>query len=68
MDGMVVTGDGSTTPLPKNFETRGWLDSQTIVGLVTGSTSTTIGIVHLTAPNTVENWGFAGQFVGVISG
>ncbi len=68
MDGTVVARDGSSVPLPNNFKTRGWLDSQTIVGLVTGSTPPTIGIIHLNAPNSVENWGFSGQFAGVLGG
>jgi hypothetical protein len=68
MDGTVVSRDGSNVPLPNTFKTRGWLDSQTIVGLVTGSSPPTIGIVHLDAPNSVDNWGFSGQFAGALSG
>jgi hypothetical protein len=68
MNGTAVARDGSSLPLPKNFNTRGWLDSQTIVGLVRGSAPSTIGIVHLNAPNTLENWAFSAQFAGVLGG
>jgi hypothetical protein len=52
--------------LPKNFSCRGWLDNQTVIGLVTNSTTPTIGVVNLRAPGGVENWGVTGEFVGVL--
>lgn len=66
MDGWLVGNDGSTVALPKNFNSRGWLDNQTLIGLVTNSATSSIGVIHASAPGVIENWGFSGQFVGVL--
>lgn len=65
MDGWVVGKDGSTEALPETFRCRGWLDKQTVIGFVSAS-APTIGVVRLSAPGAPENWGFSGEFVGII--
>ena len=65
MDGWVLGKGGSTVALPTTFRSRGWLDKRTVIGFVSAS-APTIGIVRLSAPSAAENWGFSGEFVGVV--
>lgn len=61
MDGQVAARDGSRTSLPKDFLTRGWLDDRTIIGLI----GTKVGVLDASSGK-LDNWGFTGQFVGVL--
>lgn len=64
MNGQIANRSGSTVALPNNFLTRGWLDDGTIVGMLT-SANNTLAVYHL-GTSQLENWGFSGQFVGVL--
>jgi len=46
--------------------TRGWLNSDTVIGLIQGTERMKVGILRLSAANTIDNWGFSGQFVGIV--
>ena len=46
--------------------TRGWLKSDTLIGLIQGTEPMKIGILHLSPANSIENWGFSGQFAGIL--
>ena len=65
MNGLAVDRDGSRRVLPADFATRGWLNDQTIIGIVRSSNA--FRVVRLDAPTVLEEWGFSGQFVGRIS-
>lgn len=62
-DGAVSRQHGAPLPISTTFLTRGWLDNSTLVGLTQNSM---VGIVRLSAPASIENWGFSGQFVGLL--
>lgn len=66
MDGLVYLQGGSAIPIAETFLPRGWLDNETLIGLVRGPEPIKMGVVRLKAPGTLDNWGFTGQFVGVI--
>jgi len=66
MDGVLVPQHGVDVSLPNNFMTRGWLNSDTVIGLIQGTEPMKIAILHLGAANAIENWGFSGQFVGML--
>jgi hypothetical protein len=66
MDGVLVPQHGVDVRLPESFMTRGWLNDDTLIGLIQGTEPMKIGILHLSAANSIENWGFSGQFVGII--
>lgn len=66
MDAWLVGKSGSTTALPTNFRPRGWLDNNTVVGLDTSSATSSIGVVRVSTPGVVADWGFSGQYVGVV--
>ena len=63
--GSIVTAqDGGRIKLVAECDPRGWLDSATVIGI-----NYTLGYlcyVSLTAPGTVVDLGFAGQFVGIV--
>lgn len=64
MNGRMANRNGPNIALPANFLTRGWLDDQTIIGII-GTSKNLIGVIHLGTSQS-EDWGFSGQFVGVI--
>jgi len=66
MDGVLVPQHGVDVQLPDSFMTRGWLNGDTVIGLIQGTEPMKIGILHLGAGNSIENWGFSGQFVGIL--
>ncbi|HEX9095464.1 MAG TPA: hypothetical protein VF990_05110 [Candidatus Dormibacteraeota bacterium] len=66
MDGVLVPQHGVDVPLPESFMTRGWLSRDTLIGLTQGTEPMKIGILRLNAATSIENWGFSGQFVGVL--
>ena len=66
MDGVLVPQHGVDVRLPDSFMTRGWLNSDTLIGLIQGTEPMKIGILRLSAANSIENWGFSGQFVGLL--
>jgi hypothetical protein len=66
MDGVLVPQHAVDLRLPDSFMTRGWLNSDTLIGLIQGTEPMKIGILHPGAANSIENWGFSGQFVGIL--
>lgn len=67
MRGAVQDVRGSAITLPASFAPQGWLNRTTLVGILTDSrTFQEIGIIRLAAPDKVEDWGFAGEFVGTL--
>jgi hypothetical protein len=66
MDGVLVPQHGVNVSLPDSFMTRGWLNADTLIGMIQGTEPMKIGILRLSAPSSVENWGFSGQFVGIL--
>jgi hypothetical protein len=66
MDGAIVPQHGVNKTLPESFLTRGWLNDNTLIGMIQGTEPMKIGILRLSAPNSIENWGFSGQFVGIL--
>jgi hypothetical protein len=68
MDGQVVTlASNPSIRIASNFTPEGWLTSDTIIGLIPAEhTAGTLGIVRLSDPLHVENWGFSGTFVGTL--
>ena len=68
MDGQVVTlASNAVQQLAATFQPQGWLDADTLIGLVPGSGPAQIGILRLADPLHPENWGFSGAYVGPIS-
>jgi len=55
--------------LPAAFAPQGWLDETTVIGTL-GSfrdyPAPPMGVVHLTSPSQVEDWGFSGLFIGTL--
>lgn len=68
MDGQVVNlRDNSNVALPDSFWPQGWLADDTLIGIIPSPhTAGTMGIIHLSNPQQVENWGFFGAFVGLV--
>ena len=66
MDGGVASKDSTNYALPSNLVTRGWLDNQTIIGLTGDSNASRIAVVRLSAPSRVDDWGFTGEFIGLL--
>ena len=74
--GMIaVTGqwrNGSATgTLPSNFQPEGWIDANTIFGRLgtLGNPAGNAALAHLSGGGaTIENLGFAGDYVGMLSG
>jgi len=66
MDGVLVPQHGVNVSLPITFMTRGWLSADTLIGMIQGTEPMKLGILRLSAPNSIENWGFSGQFVGIL--
>ena len=66
MDGVLVPQHGVDVSLPGSFMTRGWLSDDTVIGLIQGTEPMKIGILRLSAANAIENWGFSGQYVGIV--
>jgi hypothetical protein len=66
MDGVVVRQHGPNLAISNTFLTRGWLDNDTLIGLIQGSEPMKIGILRLSSPTSIENWGFTGEFVGLL--
>jgi hypothetical protein len=65
MHGAIQSFHGTKVPLPAQFLPTAWLDSKTLIGILAAShTSQEMGIVRVDAPGTVQDWGFAGEFVG----
>ena len=68
MRGAVQSFDGTKIPLPAQFLPNGWLDSKTLIGVLASShTFQEIGIPRVDSPGKVEDWGFAGDFIGSVS-
>jgi hypothetical protein len=68
-DGAVMGQDGSQVVLVEGFAPVGWLDSTTVIGVnyVVGNANMyNLSFVGLSAPGTMVDIGFKGQFVGVI--
>jgi len=67
MRGAVQSFDGAKLPLNAQFLPVGWLDGGTLVGFLAASkTFQEMGIVRVDAPTKVQDWGFAGEFVGTL--
>jgi hypothetical protein len=66
MDGVLVPQHGVNVSLPITFMTRGWLNADTLIGMIQGTEPMKIGILRLNAGSSIENWGFSGQFVGIL--
>ena len=66
MDEALVPQHGVNVSLPNSFMTRGWLNTDTLIGMIQGSEPMTIGILRLSAATSIENWGFSGQFAGLV--
>jgi hypothetical protein len=66
MDGVLVPQHGVNVSLPITFMTRGWLSADTLIGMIQSTEPMKLGILRLSAPNSIENWGFSGQFVGIL--
>jgi hypothetical protein len=60
------TQHGVNVSLPDSFMTRGWLNADTLIGMIQGTEPMKIGILRLSAGRSIENWGFSGQFVGIL--
>jgi RNA polymerase sigma factor (sigma-70 family) len=70
MDGQVVTlATNAIQKLAPNFEPQGWLDATTLIGLVpvNGGPAAHVGILRLDDPLHLEDWGFSGAYVGLVS-
>lgn len=69
--GGILTPDGSTRQLSATFRPQGWLDNGTIIGWIPAGTSSggaptqAVAAFHLDTGQ-LENWGFAGTFVGIV--
>jgi len=67
MRGSVQSFDGTKIPLPADFLPTGWLDPKTLIGALAASrTFQEMGILRLDALDKVQDWGFAGEFVGTL--
>ena len=69
MDGQVVTlASNASVQLAPNFAPQGWLDANTLIGLVgvNGRADGHVSILHLDDPLHPEDWGFSGAYVGLI--
>ncbi len=60
----VVSAAGAVTALPSGFCLQGWMDGQTLAGTAIGNGH--LAIVHLAQPNTYQDLGLGGLFVGVL--
>jgi hypothetical protein len=69
MDGQVINLlDNSTVTLPDAFWPQGWLADDTLIGIIPSPhTAGTMGIIHLSNPQQVDNWGFSGAYVGLVA-
>jgi hypothetical protein len=69
MDGQVVTlASNAIQKLSPNFEPQGWLDANTLMGLIpVNGTVKHVGILRLSDPLHPEDWGFSGAYVGLVS-
>jgi RNA polymerase sigma factor (sigma-70 family) len=69
MDGQVVTlASNAIQKLSPNFEPQGWLDANTLIGLIpVNGTVKHVGILRLDDPLHPEDWGFSGAYVGLVS-
>jgi RNA polymerase sigma factor (sigma-70 family) len=70
MDGQVVTlATNAIQKLSPNFEPQGWLDANTLIGLVPigGGPVGHVGVLRLADPLHPEDWGFSGAYVGLVS-
>jgi hypothetical protein len=69
MDGEVVTlASNAVARINPNFQPQGWLDNGTLIGWLpqNGPTAPHMAILHLSAPQDPEDWGFSGSFVGLL--
>jgi hypothetical protein len=63
----VVDATGKTVQLPNNFRPEGWLDQQTVVGVLqTASGDGDMALVQIEKPTRFQDLGFRGYFVGVV--
>jgi hypothetical protein len=66
---MVADASGRTVKLPANFRPEGWLDPQTVVGVLqTSQGDGDMALVELARPTRLDDLGFHGFFVGVVQG
>jgi len=65
----VVDAAGKTVQLPNSFRPEGWLDAQTVVGVLqTSQGEGDMALVQLDRPTRLQDLGFRGFFVGVVQG
>ena len=62
----ICSRDGTVFPVPAGFHPQGWLDDNTLIGTV-GDFNGNLSLVRLSDPAVVDDLGFRGQFVGVVS-
>jgi hypothetical protein len=63
---VLVRKDGSTAQLPPGIYAEGWLDPQTIIGISDLNTNR-MEVVRLSALSKIEDLGYGGWFVGVLT-
>jgi hypothetical protein len=67
----ILTSDGATRRLSAGFRPQGWVDKGTIIGWIPSGQSNggvpgeVVAVFHLDTGQ-LENWGFAGTFVGTV--
>jgi hypothetical protein len=65
----VVDAAGKTVQLPASFKPEGWLNTQTVVGVLqTAGGEGDMALVQLDKPTRYQDLGFKGYFVGVVQG
>jgi hypothetical protein len=68
---IVLSRSGPQISLPAKFHPEGWLDADTLIGVVADSPGALQGemsLVRLSDPGKVVGLGFVGSFVGVVQG
>jgi hypothetical protein len=69
--GAILKADGSTRPSSPSFRPQGWIDNGTMIGWIStgqsigGVGTEAVAVYHLDTGQ-LENWGFAGTFVGIV--
>jgi hypothetical protein len=64
----VQTRAGGLVPMPQGFQVEGWLDNNTVVGRVSSANGVrgNLSWINLSAPGTMHDLGFKGDFVGTV--
>ncbi|HSO94331.1 MAG TPA: hypothetical protein VLS53_07680, partial [Candidatus Dormibacteraeota bacterium] len=59
--------DGSSIPLPQNFNPEGWLDNATLIGITGENNQQEMATLRLDSPGRINDLGFKGEFIGVLA-